>query len=73
MSRYALRCAALEEEKGAADSAGADRGFFLGGVHHYFNTNKPHFLYYKAAGYLKGGGGVAHPLHPLPRSALAQH
>ena len=48
---------------------------FLGGVHHYFNTNKPHSFFaeyklnYKAASHLRGGGG-AHPLYPPPRSPL---
>ena len=64
MSRYALRGAASEEDKGAADSEGADPGLFLGGAHHYFNTNKPHTFFWqnticsiKPQVISRGGGG----------------
>ena len=45
---------------------------FLGGVHHYFNTNKPHSFFaeyklnYKAASHLRGGGWCS-PLVPSPQ------
>ena len=59
-------------------SRGGSR-IFLGGVHHYFNTIKPHsFLaeyqsYLKTADHLKEGGeGGAHPLNSHPRSASAR-
>ena len=46
--------------------SGADPRFLLGGVHHYFNTNKPHRVFFLQntscirTSHLRGGGS-AHP------------
>ena len=62
-------------------STGADPGFFLGGgalVSCSTSTPINHIVsffflaeYQQTAGHLRGRGGGAHPLHPLPRSAHA--
>ena len=57
--------------------SGADPRFLLGGVHHYFNTNKPHRVFFLQntscirTSHLRGGE-CAH-LHPPPRSAPDYH
>ena len=52
--------------------AGADPGFFFTRgctrLLLYFNTNKPHSVFFAEYQLYWGGGGV-HPLHPPPRSA----
>ena len=64
----------------AAQLAGADPGFFLGGgalvscststpINHIVFFFAEYQLYQKTAGHLGGGGGGAHLLHPPPRSA----
>ena len=58
---------------------GADPGFFCRRgctrLLPYFNTNKPVFLQntscIRKPQVISGGGEVAHPLHPPPRSAPA--
>ena len=62
------------------NSTGADPGSFLGGgalvscststpINHIVFFFAEYQLYWKTAGHLRGGEGVAHPLHPPPGSA----
>ena len=58
-----------EKESRRLPSPGADPAFFLGGgALLSCSTLTP--INHKTAGHL-GGGGIAHPLHPPPRSAPA--